>query len=135
MPLRISRKHVSDLLRWAEDAGNRECCGLLMGRDNTVSEVELCNNVAVNPETHFEIDAAVLLSRHKLAREGGSPILGYFHSHPNGLAQPSSVDIKQAAADDRFWLIIAEANITAWQPRAKEQRVVEFESVPILVEG
>ena len=135
MPLRISRKHISDLLRWTEDAGNRECCGLLLGRDDCVSEIELCKNVAVNPETHFEIDAAVLLSRHKLAREDGSPILGYFHSHPNGLTQPSSADIEQAAADDRFWLIIAGANVTAWQPRAEGQRVVGFESVPILVEG
>ena len=100
-----------------------------------MSEIELCKNVAVNPETHFEIDAAVLLSRHKLAREDGSPILGYFHSHPNGLTQPSSADIEQAAADDRFWLIIAGANVTAWQPRAEGQRVVGFESVPILVEG
>ncbi|WP_373475740.1 Mov34/MPN/PAD-1 family protein [Sphingorhabdus sp.] len=135
MPLRISRKHVSDLLRWAEDAGNKECCGLLMGRNNYVSEVELCENVAVHPETHFEIGAAVLLSRHKLAREDGSPILGYFHSHPNGLAQPSSADLENAAADDRFWVIIAGANVTAWQPKAKGQRVVEFESIPILVEG
>ena len=127
--------HLSDLLGWAADAGNKECCGLLLGREDCVTGVELSENVAANPETHFEIDAAVLLSHSKRAREGGMPILGYFHSHPNGLGQPSSTDIEHAAGDDRFWLIIAKGQVTAWKPKVIEQRVRQFESIPILVEG
>lgn len=135
MPLRISRKHHNELLDRALAAGNQECCGLLLGRDDQLSDLVPCANVAKNPERHFELDPVELLSRHKAARGGGMPIIGYYHSHPNGLARPSATDAAQAAADGRYWLIIAGDGVTAWKPVADEAQVIGFESIPILVEG
>ena len=135
MPLRISRKHHDELLERAMAAGKRECCGLLLGRDTQVIELVPCANVAENPEQNFELDPVVLLAHHKAARDGGTPIIGYFHSHPNGLARPSVTDAEQAAADGRYWLIIAGDVVTVWKPIGEGTMVSGFESIPILVEG
>jgi proteasome lid subunit RPN8/RPN11 len=68
-------------------------------------------------------------------RSGGIPVLGYFHSHPNGMAAPSATDIAQAAPDEHIWLIIASGAITAWQPVVAGTQVTGFTPVTLIVEG
>jgi desampylase len=116
MGLKLSRQQRQQLLDWAEGAARNECCGLLLGQDLTVEKLERAANVADDPERHFEIDPAALITAQKRARAGGPQILGYFHSHPNGLGHPSADDALQAASDGRYWLIIANGAISAWCP-------------------
>lgn len=135
MALYLSRKHHAQLLLWAEEAGNQECCGFLLGDAHHISSVELAPNVASDPNSHFEIDPAALVMMHKRVRGGGIPILGYFHSHPNGLARPSAADVAQAGDDGRYWLIIAGGQVSAWNPLGGEGHVTGFEPVALIVEG
>lgn len=116
MSLKLSRHLRQVLLDWAVDAGEQECCGLLIGQVGEVTDVLLAANVAPDPTQHFEIDPATLIAAEKHARQGGPSILGYFHSHPNGRIGPSPDDAASAAADGRYWFIIANGAITAWQP-------------------
>jgi desampylase len=116
MHLTISSQHQRQLLEFARQAGDVECCGLLLGRDNVVERVELTQNVAAEPSAAFEIHPAALIAAEKRIRRGGLPILGYFHSHPTGRCGPSAEDIRQAAVDGRCWLIIADDHISAWVP-------------------
>ena len=103
--------------------------------DGRVAEVSLTENVAPDPSRNFEINPAALIAVHKDARAGGAPLLGCFHSHPNGLEEPSATDVAQAAADDRFWLIIAGRTITAWRPAVMEGHVTGFTPVTLVVQG
>jgi proteasome lid subunit RPN8/RPN11 len=64
-------------------------------------------NVAADPESAFEVDPALLLRAHREAREGGHAILGWYHSHPDGVAEPSAVDAARAVEDGKLWLIVA----------------------------
>lgn len=116
MQLHLSRTHRQQLLDWAAAANPCECCGLLLGRGDIVESIELTANVADDMATHFEIDPATLIHAEKKERNGGLQILGYFHSHPNGKAEPSTEDAAMAAADERRWLIIAKGQVTAWRP-------------------
>ncbi len=84
---------------------------------------------------HFEIDPVALIAAHKRVRAGGDPIIGYFHSHPHGLAGPSATDIAQAATDGRYWLIIADGAISVWQPVGTGGEVVRFQQLRLIVEG
>ena len=106
------------LRREAEAAWPRECCGLLLGAPSTHESVTLASvprivrtvpasNVATDPLRHFEIDPAVLIAAHRAARHGGPRVLGYYHSHPSGIAAPSATDKAQAAGDGSIWAIIA----------------------------
>jgi proteasome lid subunit RPN8/RPN11 len=108
---------------------------LLRGTDGKVIAVQWVANVSADPSRNFEIDPAALIAVHKDARTGGVPLLGYFHSHPNGLARPSASDIAQAAPDGLIWLIIAGGAVTAWQPIAIGAHVTGFTPVPLIVEG
>ncbi len=56
-------------------------------------------NVHPDPARHFEIDPQVLIDAHRAARSGGPRVVGYYHSHPNGLARPSAADSALAAND------------------------------------
>ena len=135
MALHLSSNDQKQLLHWSADAGQNECCGVLRGRDRKVIAVQWAANVAADPSQNFEIDPAALIAVHKDARAGGVPLLGYFHSHPNGLARPSASDIAQAAPDGLIWLIIAGGTVTAWQPNAIGAHVTGFTPVPLIVEG
>jgi proteasome lid subunit RPN8/RPN11 len=97
--------------------------------------VELTQNVATDPASYFEIDPAALISTAKDMRSGGIPVLGFFHSHPNGMAEPSPTDVAQAEPDQHIWLIIANRAITAWQPVVVGAQVTGFAPVTLLVEG
>lgn len=135
MPLRISRTQRIQLLDWAEAARPREVCGLLLGRGELVAELRLARNVAENAEQHFEIDPAALIAAHKDARNGDLSMLGHFHSHPNGLARPSATDLAMATKDGSYWLIIAQASLSVWQPVAMDGEVTRFQEVQLIVEG
>lgn len=135
MALRLSRKHHTQLLEWVDAAGKIECCGLVLGSDDAVAELVLTANVAADATQHFEIDPADLIAAHRQAREGGWPVLGCFHSHPNGLVGPSATDAAQAAGDGQIWLIIANGEITAWKTGDVAGQATEFVSVALVVEG
>lgn len=135
MHLSISRDHVEKLFAWAEEAFPKECCGLVLGHGDQVTQLELATNVATNPDTHFEIDPVALIKWEKASRSGDFDLLGYFHSHPNGLKQPSKADAEQASKDGRFWLIIADSAVTGWQCLSDGELHDSFSSVLLNIIG
>lgn len=115
MALIIASAALAAMLDAAAMAHPYEACGLLLGRGERVDTAVPTANVAPDPARHFEIDPAVLLTAHKAARGGGDQVLGYFHSHPNGLTRPSATDAASAAHDGRIWAIVANGGITVWR--------------------
>ncbi len=92
-----------------------EACGLLLGHDLRVDAVQPCRNVAADPATRFEIDPAALLAAHRRARAGGAAVIGSYHSHPRGRAEPSPRDAADAAPDGSIWIVAAGSTLTAWR--------------------
>jgi desampylase len=131
MTLRISREHHRQMLSWAETSDPLECCGLLLGVEHTIHSIMLTRNVSQKPHICFEIDPHQLIAAERDTRSGGLPILGYFHSHPNGLAQPSIEDAANAADDGRYWLVIANNTVTAWQAVSKGNLFTRFNPIPM----
>jgi proteasome lid subunit RPN8/RPN11 len=114
MPTLLSSALHAQLLTEAEAAHPLECCGLLLGSGDAIARVKPTANVAAEPARTFEIDPAALIAAERTMRDGGETLIGYYHSHPNGRAEPSACDAASAAADGRLWLIIASGAITAW---------------------
>ncbi|PZN94259.1 MAG: peptidase [Alphaproteobacteria bacterium] len=102
------------LLAAAAAAAPHECCGLLLGRPCHVAAVVPARNVAADPARSFEIDPATLLRVHREARGSGQQVVGHYHSHPNGVAEPSKRDAARAVVDGQLWVIIAGGTVTAW---------------------
>ena len=105
----------AELIQEAARAHPQECCGLLLGQGGRITQTRRAANVHTDPAIQFEIDPAVLLAAHRGARGGGLQVLGYYHSHPNGRAQPSPRDQAGGAGDGRVWAIVARGAVTWWR--------------------
>ncbi len=113
--------------RAAEEAYPEEACGLLVGRSAPgeayrVSTVEASANVAEPPRTRrFEVDPKLRLRLERELRENPDSVIGVYHSHPDGSAEPSETDIAMIFEPDMVWLITAVADGRAgatrgWRP-------------------
>lgn len=115
MALEVTSGVLAALREEAARAAPREACGLLLGRGARIQRALPAANVHPDPLRHFEIDPAALIAAHRAARGGGSELLGYFHSHPNGHPRPSAVDCEHASGDRRVWAIVAAGAVTFWR--------------------
>lgn len=115
MPIEVSSATVAQILAEGEAAHPCEACGILLGEGDGILDLWPTRNVHPAPETHFEIDPQALIDAHRAAREGGLQVVGYFHSHPNGLARPSATDAALAAGDGAIWAIAAAGRVTFWR--------------------
>jgi desampylase len=124
MVLTISQSAHAIMLAAVHRAAPHEACGLLLGGTSHIETAVPTANVAPDPARHFEVEPAALIAAHRAARDGAGPqVVGYFHSHPNGLARPSATDEASAARDGRTWVIVAATNdgadaITCWRDGA-----------------
>lgn len=135
MAYRISSALHQRLLDEARAAHPNECCGLLLGQDNRIADVRACRNVASDPARRFEIDPVALIAALRSARDGGPAVLGFFHSHPGGNAEPSVRDAADGAGDGRLWLIIGEEGVGAWVNRPGGVRHGAFDPAELMVEN
>ena len=114
MVLEVTSGAIATLLAEAARAHPHECCGLLLG-GGRIERAVTAVNVHPDPACHFEIDPAALIAAHRSARGDGPQVLGYYHSHPNGLAEPSATDRASASRDGRVWAIVAAGGVTFWR--------------------
>lgn len=125
---------TSQVLEWlageASAAHPLECCGLLLGQDKRITAIQPAANIHPDPATHFEIDPQTLINAHREARSGGPQIIGYYHSHPNGLAEPSPTDQDNAARDGRIWAIVTQAGMTCWRDDDKGFIPLPYNTIP-----
>ena len=115
MVVELTSGVTATLLEEAARAQPHECCGLLLGQGARVELAVPAANVHPSPRDQFEIDPQALITAHRAARGGGPQVLGYYHSHPNGRAQPSPTDQAQASGDGRIWAIVAAGAVTWWR--------------------
>src|SRR3546814_383617 len=82
-----------------------ECCGWGGGAGVNVTRIWAAAHLDPAPD-RFELDPAVHLRVQRELRGTAERVIGHYHSHPNGLAEPSAVDLAAAAHDPRMlWLI------------------------------
>ncbi len=115
----MTRAVFAKVLAQAAAAHPNECCGVLLGAADGepahVTAILPARNIAPAPQRHFEIDPAVLIGAYRAERAGGDRIIGWYHSHPGGAAQPSATDRACAAQDGKVWAIVAGGAITCWR--------------------
>lgn len=114
MNVKISTKARETMLQLAAKHPFSEVCGLLFGQNDQIEAAMPVTNVATDPRASFELDPAALFAALRSARSGGPAVIGYFHSHPNGLSAPSATDIAMAQPDNMIWIILG-TDLTAWR--------------------
>lgn len=114
MGIVISRSVLAAVRAEAAEAQGLEVCGLLFG-EGRIEAYRPTANVSPSPGDAFEIDPAALFAAIRAERSGGPVLAGYYHSHPSGVAEPSSRDHVAAAGDGKYWLIVAGGEIRLWR--------------------
>jgi desampylase len=106
LPGTLRRRIAAEAAR----AAPHECCGLLIGRVEgamaVITDSITSPNRAADPLSGFEIDTALLLETQRTKRETGAAVLGHYHSHPEGPAEPSSTDRERAWMPGHIWLLV-----------------------------
>lgn len=117
--LDMTADQLTRVLAAARDCAPRECCGLLVGHADgdavVVSEVVPAANCAADDLVAFEIEPATLLATHRQARAAGRAVVGWYHSHPDGLPFPSARDAERAVETGKIWLIVARDTVRAFE--------------------
>lgn len=131
MGTRISRSLLDRLRAEAAAAPDREVCGLLFGSDKAIEGVASVSNISAFPQNSFELDPQTLFQAIKAERAGGPHIIGYYHSHPNGVAEPSARDAADAAADGKLWLLLTASEARLWRAVANGPHLGRFEPVAL----
>lgn len=117
---------VRDAVRaHARRAQPDEACGLLIGRVDAegvlVTRSVPCPNQAPAEERHhrFVIDPRAVLNVRRTLRGTPESIIGFYHSHPDGRAVPSVLDLEHIRLwPETVWLIVPMVREEAHQPRA-----------------
>lgn len=96
MTLVLTKGQVASIEAHARETTPEECCGFLLGTpgpEKRVLATRRAANVAEsNRERRYVIDPRELLAVDKEIRGTGREILGFYHSHPDHPARPSSFD-------------------------------------------
>ena len=108
----LTLEQTKRLVDAAEAAHPEEACALLIGRRGLglnfrVSRVEISPNVAADRRRRFEVDPGLRIGLERELRGKADQVIGVWHSHPNGLAEPSAADAAMIYEPDLVWLITA----------------------------
>jgi proteasome lid subunit RPN8/RPN11 len=110
--------HADALLAHAQADAPHEACGLLFGRGSAIEAVVPVANTATDPTHRFELDQRAFIRNVFAAEKRGMALVGFYHSHPTGLALPSQTDIDQCHYPDAVQIIIglrSQPPVTAWR--------------------
>src|ERR1700723_676184 len=129
---RIPRQILDALLADARAHAPNESCGLLSGRDSTITNFHPTQNASPTPETNYEIAPTDLFKFMSEIREQNLELIGVYHSHPATENTPSPTDIARAYYPEAGYIIVSpksQTPIRAFQIR--EGKVTEL-SIEVL---
>ena len=107
--IKLSQTHKKILTEHAQKDEPNESCAILFGKDDTVSEIFLTENIEKSP-VNFTISNDELIEAYKIAEEKKMEVMGIFHSHPNSEAYPSNTDKKFMQGNPVVWIIYSGTN-------------------------
>ena len=107
---------IAAMLAHAEHDAPHEACGLLIGAGRAVVRVVSTSNADASP-TRYTIPAGQHFQALRQARAEGLEVVGAYHSHPRGPAEPSPTDAATAFAGFVFVIagLVPEPHLRAWQ--------------------
>jgi proteasome lid subunit RPN8/RPN11 len=101
----IPENVIQDMLCHARVEAPRECCGLLVGRKESVVRSVRARNLDASA-TRYRIDPEDHFAAIRSARADGLEVVGAYHSHPSGAPVPSDTDVAEANSGSDFLYVI-----------------------------
>ena len=107
LPIEIPRELVNQILHHAQSTPDLEVCGLIGAKDGKPTSCHPVRNIAATPHLRFQLEPTGQIEAMRRIRERGEALFAIFHSHPTAPAEPSPVDLAEAAYVDALYLVIS----------------------------
>ena len=104
--LLLPRRIAERLLAEARAHAPLECCGLLGGRADRVTQILPATNTLPSPVA-YEIASRELFDLFRRLRRQGLELVGIYHSHPGGDNSPSARDLERAYYPEVAYVIVS----------------------------
>jgi proteasome lid subunit RPN8/RPN11 len=128
----LDRAALDAAISHAREAAPAECCGVLLGSDEVVTEARRTRNRAID-QNRFLIDPEDHIDARREARARGLAVVGFYHSHPHSAPVPSPTDLEEASYPDHLYLIVG---LSGDEPDARLYRLEagRFLELPLKLE-
>lgn len=93
------------MLAHARAEAPRECCGLLIGKGDSVVRTFRAANLDAST-TRYRVDPRDHFAAIRSARTDGLEVVGAYHSHPSTAPLPSVTDLAEAYSGSDFLYVI-----------------------------
>ena len=122
----LTKAHADELIAHAREENPNECCGLIGGTADGVSQsVYRLRNLAANPLVTYDAAPEDLFKAQRAMRERVELLLAIYHSHPRAAdPYPSETDVRLAYYPTAVYLIVGLGN---QEPCLKAFRISEKE--------
>jgi desampylase len=136
--LKLSGRLADAILTAAARAYPDECCGLIEGidRENGWEAVEVheSRNVSGEPRRRFLVDPQTQFDLMRALRGSERRVIGCFHSHPGGRAEPSADDRASAFESNFLYLIAAGTKAAGFELKAYvfEEEAKDFSKIALV---
>jgi len=107
--IKLSESNKKILSEYSENQKPNESCALLFGKEDTVLDLFLTENIEKSP-VNFTISNKQLIEGYSMAEERNMDVIGIFHSHPDSEAYPSNTDKKFMQSNPVAWIIYSGIN-------------------------
>ena len=107
--LRIEQRHVSEMIAHAIQDDPNECCGILAGKDEVISQLYRVTNTAHSPYRYL-MDPQEQLNAMLDSERKGWDLLAFYHSHTHTQAYPSPTDVRMALQSgwiDVYYILVS----------------------------
>ena len=105
------------MVQHAREEYPRECCGMLAGKNTTITKLFKIKNIAQRMD-EYELDPLEQVNAFEEIDRLSLKLLGVYHSHPDHPCYPSGLDISRAFYPDTLFFIISLKDMTAFQLKA-----------------
>lgn len=123
MALQLTLAHLDQMRAHARREAPCECCGILVGRRtpdgrDVLEVLAVANTWEGDRHTRFMVDPKAHLRAQREARERRLEIVGFYHSHPEGFAEPSAFDTELAWPEHSYVIVAIDggtgSEIRSW---------------------
>ena len=132
--IHLSEKIVDEIELHGEQSYPEECCGMMMGyseNNNHVIEevIKIDNSQDENRRRRFLITPEQYRHAEEFARNKKMELLGFYHSHPDHPAAPSTFDTEHALPWFTYIIVSVEkgkaGTMTAWLLNEERNKLIE----------
>jgi len=104
--LTLPKDHVDEMIAHAKEDVPNECCGIIAGENRKATKLYRAINAEASPY-RYSVEPKDLLRIYRDLDSNDWDVLVIYHSHTQTEAHPSPTDIRLAAWEDAYYVIVS----------------------------